>query len=252
MKSNTIKKRIKKSELTLGTWVTIGHSSIVEILAQADFDWLTIDIEHNLIDQSSLQHMIIAGQAANKAVLVRVPKNEEVYIKHSLDAGADGVIVPMINSAEDAHKAVAHSYYPPFGTRGVGLSRAQGFGKKFNEYKDWSNENLIVIAQIEHKDAIENLEEIAEVKGIDAMMIGPYDLSASMGYPGEFDLPIVKEAMDKFTYICESKKMPRGLHIVPIETERYYTAVEQGYSFIAFGTDFQFLNHSLAQLPKFT
>lgn len=249
MKSITLKQRIKAGDVTLGTWVTIGHSSVMEILSQTKFDWLTIDIEHNLIDQSVMQQLIIAGQAAEKAVLVRVPKNEEVYIKHALDAGADGVIVPMIHRAEDAKKAVQHSYYPPIGTRGVGLSRAQGYGKHFNKYKEWAKENLVIIAQIEHYDAIQNLEEIADVEGIDAMMIGPYDLSASMGFPGEFDLPIVKDAMEKFVQVCEAKGMPRGLHIVPVEPQRYEKAVEQGYSFIAFGTDFQFLNHSLNQLP---
>lgn len=245
MRDNSVKSRIRNGEITMGSWVTIGHPSVVEIMAHESFDWLTVDMEHNLIDPSALRELITAGQLHGKAMFVRVPKNDDVYIKHALDAGADGIIVPMVSTIEDARNAVNHCYYPPKGTRGVGLSRAQGYGKKFEEYKRWVDDNLTIIVQLEHYKAIENLRDIAAVEEIDAFMIGPYDLSASLGFPGKFDLPIVKESIDKFRETCIEKDLSMGLHIVPIEPKRIDKAIEEQFSFIAFGTDFQFMNDSM-------
>lgn len=250
MKAKNLKERIKENQLTIGTWLTIGHTSIVEVLSQAKFDWLAIDVEHNLINLDTLRHLIIAGQANNIAMFVRVAKNDEVSIKYALDAGADGIIVPMINSEEDAEKLVSYAYYPPKGKRGVGLSRAQGYGDNFNQYLDWVEKELTVIGQIEHIDAINDLESITKVDGIDALMIGPYDLSASMGYPGQFDRPDVKEAIEKFNVVCKKNQMASGLHIVPIEACRVENALKENYSFIAFGTDFNFMKAGLKSMDK--
>ena len=128
----SLRKRIKNNELTLGSWITIGHPNVAEILANAGFDWLVIDIEHNPIDISMVQTLIITIQSKGVAAFVRVSKNEEVVIKHVLDAGADGIIVPMICSKEDALQAVNYAKYPPIGKRGVGLARAQQYGRQFD------------------------------------------------------------------------------------------------------------------------
>lgn len=245
MKAKNLKKRIRENNLTIGTWLTIGHSSVVEVLTKYNFDWIAIDIEHNLINLDLLRHLIIAGQAKNTAMFVRVAKNEEVSIKYALDAGADGIIVPMINSLKDAEDLISNSYYPPKGKRGVGLSRAQGYGDNFTEYLKWAEHELTVIGQIEHIDAINNLDSISKISGIDALMIGPYDLSASMGYHGEFDNPKVKQAIEKFNKICKKNLMSKGIHIVDIEEERVLDAVRENYSFIAYGTDFNYLKKGL-------
>lgn len=250
MKTKNLKKRIKENITTIGTWLTIGHTSVVEVLTQAKFDWIAIDIEHNLMSLDTLRHLIIAGQANNTAMLVRVAKNDEVSIKYALDAGADGVIVPKINSVEDAEKLISYAYYPPKGKRGVGLSRAQGYGDNFEQYIEWVAKELTVIGQIEHIDAINDLDSITKVDGIDALIIGPYDLSASMGYPGQFDRPDVKEAIEKFNLICKKNHMTSGLHIVPIEEHRLQNAVRKNYSFIAFGTDFNFMKAGLKSINK--
>lgn len=244
MKDKSIKSRIRKGDVTVGTWLTIGHTSIVEILCDAGFDWLTIDLEHNTIHQETLRHLIIAGQAKGVAMFVRVPKNEEVYIKQALDAGADGLVVPMIETYEDALKAVQYAYYPPKGSRGVGLSRAQGYGETFEQYLDWASKNLTIIAQIEHIDAIKQLEQITSVEEIDALMIGPYDLSASLGKPGQFDDDNVIAALNDFMHITNQCNANIGLHIVPLESLRFEDALKKRYSFIAYGTDFQFLRKS--------
>ena len=248
MKAKNLKQRIKDNQLTIGTWLTIGHTSVIEVLTQAKFDWIAIDVEHNLISLDSLRHLIIAGQANNTAMFVRVAKNDDVSIKYALDAGADGIIVPMINSSEDAKKLISYAYYPPKGKRGVGLSRAQGYGDNFNQYLEWVEKELTVIGQIEHIDAINDLNSITKVDGIDALMIGPYDLSASMGYPGQFDRPDVKEAIEKFNVVCRKNEMASGLHIVPIEEYRVDQALKENYSFIAFGTDFNFIKAGLKSM----
>lgn len=247
MLNNTLRKRIKAGELTLGSWITIGHPNVAEILANAGFDWLVIDIEHNPIDISMVQTLITTIQSKGVAAFVRVSKNEEAVIKHVLDAGADGIIVPMICSKEDAAQAVNYAKYPPIGKRGVGLARAQQYGTGFDIYKKWVAEDLVVIAQIEHIDGIENLEEIISVDGIDGTIIGPYDLSGSMGMPGEFEKPVVKEALKKYIDICKAQSFPMGFHVVNTDPAKIQEKIDEGYSFIAYGTDFLFMGDTAAR-----
>ncbi len=245
MKNTTLKEKLKSNQLTIGSWITIGHPSIPEIMGNGNFDWLTIDMEHNSIDPSMLQTLIATVQSKDIAALVRVSKNEEVVIKHAMDAGADGVIVPMINSKEDAEKAVSFTKYPPEGKRGVGLSRAQNYGLGFEYYKNWLSAFSVVIAQIEHIDGIHNIDEIINTPGIDAVMIGPYDLSASMGFPGAYDRQDVQSAIESFNESCIQKGFAKGYHVVPPEKVKLQEAISKGYNFIAFSTDFLLLGSSL-------
>lgn len=241
MHNNILRKKIRNNELTLGSWITIGHPNVAEILANAGFDWLVIDIEHNPIDFSTVQTLITTIQSKDVAALVRVNKNEEVVIKQVLDAGADGIIVPMVCSKEDAKQAVDYAKYPPIGKRGVGLARAQQYGTMFEQYKQWVAEDLVVIAQIEHIDAINNLEEIVSVDGIDGTIIGPYDLSGSLGKPGAFNEPDVKEALKKFIITCKSMNINMGYHMVNSDPATVQQKIDEGYRFIAYGTDFLFM-----------
>jgi 2-dehydro-3-deoxyglucarate aldolase len=249
MQNTTLKLKLKKNELTIGSWVTIGHTSVIEILAQAGFDWLTVDMEHTSIDYSTAQLLISTIQSNNMAALVRVSKNDEVYIKRVLDAGADGVIVPMINNAEDAKKAVEYVKYPPEGKRGVGLFRAQKYGLKegFENYKKWLTENSVIIAQIEHFEAVNNIEEIIATPGIDGVIIGPYDLSGSMGMPGEFDKPEVKNAIRRVEQICKDNNFPAGYHVIRPESKLLQEKIDKGFTFMAFSTDFFFMGEKARQ-----
>lgn len=244
MKDIKLKNKLKNNELTIGSWITIGHPAIPEILSTAGFDWLVIDIEHNLIDPSLIGVLISTIQSKDITALVRVSKNDEVIIKHVMDAGADGVIVPMINSKEDAENAVAFAKYPPIGCRGVGLSRAQGYGTAFNEYKEWVNKYAVIIAQIEHIDAVNNIQEIISTPGIDGIIIGPYDLSGSLGYPGDYNRPEVIDAITIVEKTCKSINYPLGYHVVPPEVELVKKKISDGYTFIAFSTDFLFIGES--------
>ena len=193
----TLKEKIKGGKLTLGSWITIGNSAVAEILAKAGFDWLAIDMEHTAINVDQCADLIRVIDLCGVAPFVRVGANDSLLIKQAMDAGAHGVIVPMVNSKEEAERAVESVKYPPVGKRGVGLARAQGYGTTFNEYKDWAANESIVIVQIEHIDAVNNLEEIFSVEGVDAFIVGPYDLSGSLGVPGDFEDKKVEEALDK-------------------------------------------------------
>jgi len=241
MKNKSLKEKLKNKELTIGSWITIGHPAIPEILSQAGFEWLVIDIEHTTIDLSMVQVLISTIQAQGLAALVRVSKNEEVIIKRVLDAGADGIIVPMICFAEDAKNAVAYAKYPPEGKRGVGLARAQKYGYGFDSYKQWVKDQLVVVAQIEHIDGINNLESIIKIKGIDGTIIGPYDLSGSLGIPGQYNEPVVIDALNRFREICKKANISMGYHVIESNHKKLESKIEEGYNFLAFSTDFFFM-----------
>jgi len=241
MKDQSLKIKLKNNELTLGSWITIGHPAIPEILATAGFDWLAIDIEHTTIDFSMVQVLISTIQSNGMAALVRVSKNEEVVIKRVLDAGADGIIVPMVCNEEDAIKAVEYAKYPPIGKRGVGLARAQKYGIEFDDYRRWVDDYLVIIAQIEHIDGIKNLESIINVDGINGTFIGPYDLSGSLGIPGQFDDPKVIRALREYEEISAKNHFPMGYHVISSDSRKLHDKINEGYKFLAFSTDFYFL-----------
>ena len=239
--SASLKSKLQNNELSIGSWLTIPHQSVVEILASANFEWLVIDLEHAAIGIESAMNLIGHIQGNGMNALVRVSKNEEVIIKRVLDAGADGIIVPMVRNKEDAQKAVDFVKYPPIGKRGVGLNRAQKYGTAFNEYKKWVKEEVVIIAQIEHIDAVNNLEDILSTDGIDGTIIGPYDLSASMGVPGEYHRPEVKAALDRVNKVTKSMNKPLGFHVIQSKIEFLQDRIDQGYTFLAFSLDFFFL-----------
>jgi 2-dehydro-3-deoxyglucarate aldolase len=237
----SLKNKLKKNKLTIGSWIMMGHPMSIEVLALAGFEWLVIDIEHTPIDLETVQSLIRTIQASDMKALVRVSKNEEVIIKRVLDIGADGIIVPMVNSKEDAKRAVNYAKYPPIGKRGVGLFRATRYGMKFEEYKKWVDDELVIIAQIEHIDAVNNIDEILQVEGIDGTIIGPYDLSGSMGYPGEFEREDVKDAVQKVLDRCKAFNIPSGFHVVDTDPEKLQIKIEQGCTFLAYGIDYFFM-----------
>lgn len=237
----SLKNKLKNNQLTIGSWIMMGHPMSVEVMALAGFEWLVIDIEHTSIDLQTTENLIRTVQSKDIKALVRVSKNEEVIIKRILDMGADGIIVPMVCSKDDAVQAVNYAKYPPQGKRGVGLYRASGYGTNFEEYKKWVNEELVIIAQIEHIDAVNNIDEILQVDGIDGTIIGPYDLSGSMGYPGEFERDDVKKAVSKVLERCKNYNIPSGFHVVDTNPTSLQEKINQGCSFLAYGIDYFFM-----------
>jgi 2-dehydro-3-deoxyglucarate aldolase len=176
------------------------------------------------------------------APLVRLTSNHPDQIKRVMDAGAHGIVVPMVNSVADAERAVAATRYAPRGIRGVGLARAQKFGPGFQDYLQWQKDGPVVIVQIEHQDALDHLEAIFSVPGVDGFIIGPYDLSCSMGMPGEFERPEVKAAMQQILATGLRMSFPAGLHIVEPAPARLAQVIQEGYRFIAYSVDVRMLD----------
>lgn len=241
VKRNPLKRALRTGTQTYGTWITIAHPLIPEILAPAGFDWITVDMEHSAIGLSELLPLVISIEANNMVPLVRVGENNPNLIKRVMDVGAYGVIIPNINNREQAMAAVSAVKYPPIGTRGVGLYRAQGYGRRFEAYKTWLAEESVVIVQIEHIDAVNNIDEILTTPGIDGFIVGPYDLSGSLGKPGVFDDPEVVTALNKIMKAADRHGIPAGFHSVSSDAEEARKRREQGYKFLAFGLDTIFL-----------
>lgn len=239
----SLKKALQENRLTIGSWVNLAHPAIPEIMADAGFDWLTIDLEHSVITIREAEELIRIIDLKGKTPLVRLTSNDPNQIKRVMDAGAHGIIVPMVNSREQAEAAVRSVKYPPIGARGVGLARAQKYGAGFDDYLRWLEEESVVIAQIEHIDAINNLESILTTEGIDGSIIGPYDLSASMGKPGRFEDPDVKAAIVRYEEISRKINKPLGYHVVSSDCELVKMRIEKGYSFVAFNADYLFLGN---------
>lgn len=241
MIQTNLKKMIKNNNITIGSWITLSHTCIAEIMANAGFDWLTVDMEHSAITLHEAQNLIQIIELCGVTPLVRVSENNPNLIKRVMDIGAHGVIVPMVNTKEDAENAVSAVKYPPQGKRGVGLYRAQGYGTKFDEYKTWVKNESIVVVQIEHIKAVENLKSILSTKGVDAFIVGPYDLSGSLGIPGEFSHPSFIKAMKEIQKVSSSLKITSGYHIVAPKPELVKEKIDSGYRFIAYSVDFLFL-----------
>ena len=247
LKDNKLKSSLQKNELTIGSWLSIPSPIVAEIIAQAGFPWLVVDLEHSVIDLKSMQAMFIAMELNQCIPLARLSGKDPNQTKRVLDAGAYGIIAPMINTAEEAEMMVNAVKYPPFGKRGVGLARAQGYGMKFDDYKQHFNKHSIVICQIEHKDAVENIDAILSVKGVDGILIGPYDLSGSYGIPGDLENPIIFEAEQRVLTVANRKGIPAGIHVVHPNAKLLESNVKKGFKFIAYGVDMLFLTTSCAQ-----
>lgn len=242
-----LKQSLFSGELTIGSWITIGDTSVAEIMARSGFDWLTVDMEHSAITLAQTQELIRIIELSGVVPLVRVGENNSNLIKRVMDAGAYGIIVPMINTKEEAQSAVSAAKYPLEGTRGVGLARAQGYGLDFERYRDCVNKDSVVIVQIEHIKAIGNLEEILNTSGVDGSIIGPYDLSASLGCPGQFQKKEVKDAIRKYLRVCNELGKPAGIHVVPPDIEEFNSKLKEGFKFAAFSFDALFLGTKIKE-----
>lgn len=245
MINHQFRHRLKSGELLAGTMITLGSPEVAEVLAGVGFDWFFLDAEHGAFDMPDLQRVM---QAAGPAMpcLIRLSATQEVSIKKALDAGAAGIIAPMVNSAEDAERVVRWSRYAPEGARGVGLGRAHGYGLKFQEYIVQANRTIAVIVQVEHIQAVQNIEAIIRVAGVDGVLIGPYDLSASMGRLGEVTHPEVTAAIARVTQTCQLAGMPLGVFGLSAQAVRPY--IDCGYTLIAAGVDTVLLGQAAQDL----
>jgi len=235
-----IRTKLANGGHSIGSWMQIPHSSIAEIMGQAGYDWVAVDMEHGAISVNQLPDLFRALELGNTLPLARLAQGTVKDCKQALDAGAGGVIVPMIESAEQLEKVRETMQWPPAGKRGVAFSRANLFGKHFEQYVQEAQQPLL-IAMIEHIDTIENLEDILRVKGLDAILIGMYDLSASMELTAKFD---DQKFIDKIQVIknkSDIAKIPCGIHIVYPSEDELKQKIADGYRFLAYSIDSVFL-----------
>jgi 2-keto-3-deoxy-L-rhamnonate aldolase RhmA len=207
-----IKDSIEARSYPLGTWVSVGHPTIAEATAQLDIDFVLVDMEHTTMDLETVESMARGVDAApgTTDTVVRVPWNDPVRLKRVIDIGVAGVMVPMIGSAEEARNLVRSIRYPPEGIRGVAGSRATGYGQNFEEYVTTANGSILTIAQIETEEGLANAEEIASVDGIDALFVGPADLSSALGMFAEWDAPEFAEAVNSIIESGHAADVPVG------------------------------------------
>src|SRR5579884_1799088 len=215
MRANPVKQALKTGQPSVGTWLSLGSITAARFLARAGFAWLTVDIEHSLVGWETATHMFAAIADAGCTALARVPANRHDHIKRALDNGAHGIVVPMVNSRQEAEDAVAAALYPPVGTRSVGGSvHALNFGGTANDYFARANDELLIVLQCEHIQAVEDADRIFSVPGIDAIFVGPNDLAASMrgkdGRPPSGEA--TAQAMKHILAMCRKHGVAAGVH----------------------------------------
>jgi 2-keto-3-deoxy-L-rhamnonate aldolase RhmA len=251
MFDNPVKKALINRRLTVGSWIQIGHPGNAEIMAKAGFAWLAVDCEHGEVETGDLGNLFRAITNFGTIPMVRVRENDTMEIRRALDLGAMGVIVPLINTAEDARKAVASTKYPPQGVRGFAFHRGNNWGVNFNDYVKAANENIAVIAMIESKEAVANIDAILAVDGVDGVFIGLYDMSGSYGIPGQTNSEIVKNACRQVAKACTRAGKSAGMHIVLPTTESVKKAVDDGFTLLGLGMDTVFLADGAAKWTSF-
>lgn len=226
----------------IGTWTQIANSDITRILSNRKFDFICADMEHSSYSVKDFSDMVHTLKGTSTKAFARVEKNDEMSIRKVLDMGASGIIVPLVNDRDEAMKAVSFCKYPPEGKRGFAFCQANDYGDDFDEYARSANQEVLLLVMAESKEAVKNIEEILQVKGVDGVFIGPYDMSGSYGITGQINHEIIKDAISKVATACKKHKKIAGIHIVTVTKEKVDYAIEQGFTFLALGMDTVFLS----------
>lgn len=232
-------RRMRDGGSVIGSWINSGSPMVAEMMALCGFDFLCIDSEHSAVDLPETQRLFQAIRSGNPgcAALVRLHGVDYSFVKRYLDAGADGVIAPLVRTAAEARRLVEACKYPPEGLRGVGFCRANDYGLRVEEEIARANAGVLVGVQIEHIEAVDAIDEILTVPGIDAAFIGPYDLTASMGIAARFDHPDYLRAREQIRAACARHGIVPGIHVVPADPETAAAHLAEGYRFLAYSLD---------------
>lgn len=239
MRVNTAKRKLQEGEATIGTWLATGSPLAAEMLAHQGFDWLNVDMEHNAIDLQTTQSLFQAIATTDTIPFARVPWNDPQIIKRVLDIGAYGVVVPTVETVDQAEQAVGACRYPPDGYRGMGTIRGRLYGG--DDYAEQANKEICVVLMLETKQAVDNADEILKVPGIDAVFIGPNDLAASMGLPLGLDNahPDHVAAVESIRRSCENAGVPSGIHCASAGSVNQ--RIGEGFQWIALSSDAGFM-----------
>lgn len=240
MAAHEFRARLRRGERLLGTIASLASPEVTEILADSGWDWLFLETEHAPVGPLDLQRMIMG--ARDVPCVVRLPDHQEISVKRALDAGAAGVIVPQVNTAAQAAAVVAYARFPPEGRRGVGVARANGYGYAVGPYVAAANAQSAVIVQAEHVDAVNHIEEIVRVPGVDCVFVGPYDLSASLHKPGQLDDPEVAGAIAHVAAVTREAGLALGFFATAAALVA--PRIAQGFTLLACGVDTLFLREA--------
>lgn len=234
---------LKAGSPVVGTWLNSGSPIVAELMARAGFDFICVDVEHSAVDLPQTQQLFQAIRSGdpNCAAIVRLHGVDYSLVKRYLDSGARGVVAPLVRTKAEAELLVQATKYPPMGLRGVGFCRANDYGMRLADECAKANAEILVAVQIEHIEAVDNIDEILSVEGIDAVFIGPYDLSASMAITGQFEHPDYIEARERILAACNRHKIIPGLHVVTPEPQQVIDRHAEGYRFIAYSLDITML-----------
>ena len=242
-----LKEALTQRRPILGSWLQAGCPAAAEILANAGYAWLGLDCEHTSAGYAVVEGIARALHGRGAALLVRVSQCDTLEIRRCLDIGAAGVIVPLIETAEQARRAVAAAKYPPLGCRGFCFGRMNDWGVHFDEYARTANDQTVVIAMIESRQGVERIDEILAVDGVDGVFIGPYDLSGSYGVPGQVQHEFVRQARDRVLQACAAAGKAAGQHIVRSIPAQIQAALADGFTFICLDADIILLDRAARQ-----
>ena len=244
MRSNTVREKVRSGHNTFGCFMGMGSPTIAELLAHAGCEWLVVEMEHNGLDMAEVEHMLMAMNGTDTIPMVRIPSADPVFIQRTLDIGALGIAVPMVRTAAEAEAIVRASRYPPQGTRSFGPLRASQYTIDYEDYFDQANDNVLITLILETVEAVENLEAIANVPGIDVLYIGSFDLCLSMGLnPFDMPLPEIDAVIERALAVARSCDVAAGIGSGSPEELRQRAA--QGFTFLGYGPDYQLLLGSL-------
>ncbi len=236
---NTLKRKLEKKELAVGAWISSGSPNVVDLLRSLAFDWFVFDMEHSPITIETVGRMIQVLNGSTATPIVRVGQIDQALFKIVLDTGAYGVVVPLVNTAEEAERAVLFCKYPPMGVRGVAASKVSDYGMSLGRYIRTANDETTVIAQIETPQALENIREIVSVKGVDVAFVGPTDLTMTMGLLDDRSNPKVAEAMLRVVKACDDAGKTAGVMALSLEEARL--AIQRGFRFVSLATDMKYV-----------
>lgn len=243
---NRFKRRLKDGETLIGLWAQAGHATISEVVADAGFDWLLIDGEHAPLEVPTIIDQLRVIEPSGTPAIVRPAWNDPVILKRVLDTGVQTLLVPFVQTAEEARRAVASCRYPPSGTRGVAATiRANRYGR-IADYHGRANDEICILVQLETGEAVGRLEEIAAVDGVDGLFIGPSDLAASLGYIGKNAHPDVRAMIADACRRARAVQTPIGI-LAPVEADAR-AFLEMGFQYVAVGSDVAVLRKAVSEL----
>lgn len=233
----SLKAKLRGRERVFGAWISYREPAIAETFAMAGFDFVAIDMEHTTISTDEANRIITSCHAEGVACLPRPVSHNNDYIKPLLEAGADGMIIQMVNTPIEVETLIGLQKFPPLGNRSYGVNRAHGYGFDFDEYITSWNESSSFIIQVESITAVENIDALIAYDEVDAVMVGPYDISGSLGIPGQTDHPLVREASAKVVEACAKRGIGCSTQIADVSNDRVEAAFDAGFSFVILGSD---------------